>query len=69
MAFGKRPLVRLCRLPKRLADDAKIGNLVPDSFGFGIEAGDALAAARIGHIMFVIPDADSVVMSMSSESS
>ena len=58
MALGKRRLLALGRLPHLIADDAKVGHLVPDPFGLGIEAGNALAAAWIGHIMFVVPDAD-----------
>lgn len=58
MALGKRRLLALGRLPHLVADDAKLGHLVPDPFGFGIEARDPLAAARIGDIMFVVPDAD-----------
>ncbi|SKB94338.1 hypothetical protein SAMN06295937_103318 [Sphingopyxis flava] len=58
MALGERRLLALGRLPYLIADDAKVGHLVPDPFGLGIEAGDALAAGGIGHIMFVVPDAD-----------
>src|SRR3546814_2615191 len=36
---------------------AQIGHRIPDPFGFGIEAGDALPRAGIFDIMFVVPDA------------
>lgn len=48
-------------MPQVIADDAKLRHLVPDPFGFGIEAGDRLAGAGFGHIMFVVPDADACV--------
>lgn len=53
----KRLLLALDRLPLRIADDAQIGNLIPDPRGLGIEPRDALPGSGVCHPMFVIPDA------------
>src|SRR3546814_8509455 len=45
VALGKHLLLTLDRFPERIADDAKLGNRIPDPFGFGVEPDHILAGA------------------------
>src|SRR3546814_6756935 len=54
-------LLALDRFPQRIIDDAKVRHFIPDPFGFGIEPGDILAAARVFHHLLVVPDANADV--------
>lgn len=58
MALGERRLLALDRCPEVIADDAKLRNGVPDPFGFGVEARNPLARARVADRMLVVPDTD-----------
>src|SRR3546814_17503316 len=57
-------LLALDRFPQRIIDDAKVRHFIPDPFGFGLEPGDILAAARVFHHLLVVPDANPDVQSV-----